>query len=211
MVSHGKVAVPSYPLDAQRKKFPSKSRIAPLMHWNNADTGAGRADYKPMCRREPTVSSAGPGGITVADPKKQKAVQTAAPNKAYEQMAEGSEGCPQGTEIATKEECMKAHSALGWPQDATATVLANGLPWEGSSSIIPIGCSTKKFPSKSRIAPLMHWNTADTGAGRADYKPMCRREPTVSSAGPGGITVADPKKQKAAQTAAPTKAYEQMA
>jgi len=76
-------------------------------------------------------------------------------------MKKGSCCCPVGDRIKTKEECASAHEALGLKQVKV---------WEGRTSGIPGGCSTRQDRSHD-----MHWNKLEPGRSRYDMTPICKK------------------------------------
>merc|ERR1712127_965901 len=82
------------------------------------------------------------------------------PSPPYAQGSLGDADCPTDyTRITSSADCEAATTALG---------LCDSSEWTGRYTSIPVGCSHKPNTCGR------HWNTATTGSGRADLRPICR-------------------------------------
>jgi len=109
----------------------------------------------------------------------------------YKLMKRGSEGCPDGLEILTLEECFKAAEELG---------IRAQPPWIATYPGLPRFCSIREKPSggdKER----MHFNSAAEGSGRADLSPIC----LVAPHGGSWQHVGEPTAEQVPQLNAATK------
>jgi len=81
----------------------------------------------------------------------------------YAQGSLGDADCPTDyTHITSSADCEAATTALG---------LCDSSKWTGRSTGIPVGCSHRPNHCGQHD---WHWNTATTGRGRADLRPICR-------------------------------------
>jgi len=71
--------------------------------------------------------------------------------------------CTSGALIVDKEECIYAHKKLGLTHDS---------PWEGTSGVLPRGCSWKQSGRN------FHFNLHEKGTARSDMTPVCRKQVT---------------------------------
>lgn len=86
----------------------------------------------------------------------------------YKQGAAGTE-CALGTRITNKDECLRTA--------ANSVGVTPGSSWVGSTTAIPVGCSIR---NGGDLIP--HWNTATSGTGRSDLRPICKTTKTEQGA-----------------------------
>jgi len=85
------------------------------------------------------------------------------PKAMYQRKNFGDNGCPEGTEITTEEECEKAILSLGYAAKPSIV---------DESKNIPRWCSMRSHLCTS--TQCQHFNPGQVGAGRADLAPICR-------------------------------------
>merc|ERR1712194_502360 len=85
---------------------------------------------------------------------------TLGPPSDYQKLDYGEDACPEGLEIESESECSEAIADLG--------ITNGGMPWTGSRTTMPKGCSLQKA-TDSRI-----FNTGEGGSGRHDLAPVCK-------------------------------------
>merc|ERR1719333_128614 len=115
---------------------------------------------------ETTVAPTGaptttPAAVTTAAPA--PATTAAIPIAPYYTMKSGSCCCPEGEQIATQEDCEKAHDALGLPRTKV---------WRGRARRIPGGCITRENAGRRHN---MHWNAWIKGMARRGLTPICKK------------------------------------
>ena len=85
------------------------------------------------------------------------------PSPPYAQASLGDADCPTDyAHITSSADCEAAATALG---------LCDSSKWTGRSTGIPVGCSHSPNHCGRHD---WHWNTATTGRGRSDLRPICR-------------------------------------
>ena len=96
----------------------------------------------------------------------------------YAQGELGDSDCPDGyTFITSETECETALTALD---------LCHTSQWTGSYTLIPVGCSHRPNYCGSHD---WHWNTATSGSGRSDTRPVCVKEETETDYCTEGIVL----------------------
>jgi hypothetical protein len=85
----------------------------------------------------------------------------------YQELTNGSDGCPEGLEIASQDECRQAVESLGMTVSDT---------WSGSVTDAPRFCSVTVKDVHTIIVNL-NSAKANTTKGRADVKPVCLTVP----------------------------------
>merc|ERR1712157_538786 len=114
------------------------------MVFNTGEGGSGRHDLAPVCKFRGT-----------SEP-----VPTPGPLSDYQKLDYGEAACPEGLEIESESECSEAIAALG--------ITNGGVPWTGSRTTMPKGCSLQKATDS------MVFNTGEGGSGRHDLAPVCK-------------------------------------
>merc|ERR1712174_159314 len=99
------------------------------------------------------------GSPTISTPE-QPTTPTQTPPSNYQKLDYGEAACPEGLEIESESECSEAIAALG--------ITNGGVPWTGSRTTMPKGCSLQK-ETNSKI-----FNTGEGGSGRHDLAPVCK-------------------------------------
>eukprot|EP00964_Phaeocystis_antarctica_P145668 scaffold111784_cov65-Phaeocystis_antarctica.AAC.1 len=85
------------------------------------------------------------------------------PSPPYAQASLGDADCPTDyAHITSSADCEAAATALG---------LCDSSKWTGRTTGIPVGCSHRPNHCGRHD---WHWNTATTGRGRSDLRPICR-------------------------------------
>merc|ERR1719204_2067954 len=84
--------------------------------------------------------------------------------KEYMMLENGSNGCPSGLEIKTKEECSKAIASLN---------LVSASMWTGAMGRIPPYCSFKEHAGRQKNNA--HFNSATKGNGKWGFAPICKK------------------------------------
>eukprot|EP00419_Tripos_fusus_P055776 CAMPEP_0172812212 /NCGR_PEP_ID=MMETSP1075-20121228/9899_1 /TAXON_ID=2916 /ORGANISM="Ceratium fusus, Strain PA161109" /LENGTH=873 /DNA_ID=CAMNT_0013651741 /DNA_START=28 /DNA_END=2649 /DNA_ORIENTATION=- len=82
----------------------------------------------------------------------------------YQKLAVGAAGCPPGAEIKTVKECEDAINALGLDPEPR---------WVSTYPGLPQGCSFRDAISV-KSPERMHFNSAQSGTGRNDLRPICK-------------------------------------
>merc|ERR1719428_195397 len=106
--------------------------------FNTGEGGSGRHDLAPVCKSRGTPE----------------------PPSDYQKLDYGEDACPEGLEIESESECSEAIAALG--------ITNGGVPWTGSRTTMPRGCSLQKATDS------MIFNTGEGGSGRHDLAPVCK-------------------------------------
>jgi len=88
------------------------------------------------------------------------------PTPVYQMLDFGDDACPEGLEIESELECSDAIASLG--------VTNGGMPWTGSRTTMPKGCSLQKTTNSTVF------NTGQGGSGRHDLAPVCK-EPSSTA------------------------------
>mmetsp|Transcript_5331 Transcript_5331/g.20063 ORF Transcript_5331/g.20063 Transcript_5331/m.20063 type:complete len:782 (-) Transcript_5331:125-2470(-) len=107
------------------------------------------------------VSVSSVQGVHVALPE-DTAQATAPKVPQYQKLPNGTEGCLEGLQIETAEECATAIAALG--------ILAQPA-WDSAFAGLPSFCSIRETETGEE---RMHFNSAKGGEGREDLAPVCR-------------------------------------
>jgi len=146
------------------------------MHFNSAASGQGRGDLAPVCKKReaPSKSQAHePSASTSEKPaEKVKATSRSAQGKQrYRKLPLAQDGCPEGLEISSPEECELALEQLGIPAQPA---------WVSSYPELPRFCSVRENPT-SDSPERMHFNRSPSGQGRQDLHPVCRASPADDS------------------------------
>ncbi|KAL1530253.1 hypothetical protein AB1Y20_001168 [Prymnesium parvum] len=120
-----------------------------LTHYNTNWSGKGRSDLAPVC-----MSANAPPPPPPLPPS-----PPSPPPMHFFMLANGAAGCPAGTEIKNKEDCVEAVMELNLCQTG---------PWTGTYKWIPNFCSWKSTNC------LTHFNYGSSVSGRDDLQPICR-------------------------------------